>query len=91
MTPEGRVKKKLKAYLDGAGIYYYMPVPGGYGRPTVDFLCCQCGQFIAIETKAGKNKLTALQEHAMHEMAQAGAQCWLVTLEDDTLFWEPCG
>jgi hypothetical protein len=32
MTPEGKVKARLKAMLDKLGIYYFMPATGGYGR-----------------------------------------------------------
>jgi hypothetical protein len=63
VTPEGKVKKKVKALLEKYEIYYYMPVPGGYGRVGVgDFICCVNGKFLAIETKADDNVETVLQE-----------------------------
>jgi len=91
MTPEHKVKKKLKEWLSARGAYYFCPVQQGYGQTSVDFLCCRNGEFWAIETKAGRNKLTALQELTMQQMKRAGAQCWVVRLEKDELSWTECG
>jgi len=61
-TPEAKVKAKIKAILKEHGVYYAMPIGTGLGNSGVpDFLCCVHGSFIAIEAKAGKGKLTALQ------------------------------
>lgn len=61
-TPEKAVKAKVKAVLESEGVYYFMPPANGYGRAGVpDFVCCINGLFMAIETKAGGNKPTALQ------------------------------
>ena len=61
-TPEALVKAKVKAVLESEGVYYFMPPANGYGRAGVpDFVCCVNGLFMAIETKAGGNKPTALQ------------------------------
>jgi len=53
-TPEGRTKKRIKKVLDGLGIYYYMPVPGGFGATSLDFLSARPsdGRAFAIEAKA---------------------------------------
>ena len=73
MTPEGKVKAKVKKYLTEMGCYYAMPATGGYGLSgTPDFLVCYRGAFAAIECKAGKNKPTALQEAAMQRIRDAG-------------------
>ena len=82
MAPEGKVKKKLKADLDAHGVYYYMPVPGGYGRPSVDFLCCTgLGVFMAIETKANGRELTPRQRTTLEDIKNHNGQCWVVTLD----------
>ena len=53
MTPEGKVKKRVKDYLKSLGAWYYMPVSNGMGRVGCpDILACYRGVFIAIETKA---------------------------------------
>ena len=60
MTPEGKVKKKVKEYLVSIGAWYYMPVSNGMGRSGCpDILVCYKGHFLAFETKApGKLKNT---------------------------------
>jgi hypothetical protein len=60
MTPEGKVKKKVKDYLVSIGAWYYMPVSNGMGRSGCpDILVCYKGRFMAFETKApGKLKNT---------------------------------
>ena len=43
--------------------WYYMPSTNGYGEAGVwDFVGCYRTKFFAIETKAGKNKLSAHQQ-----------------------------
>ena len=58
MTPEAKVKKKVKEYLQSVGAWYYMPVSNGMGRVGCpDILVCYLGYFLAFETKApGKIK-----------------------------------
>lgn len=73
MTPEGRVKKEIKQYLDSIGAYYFMPVQTGYGAKTLDFLCCIDGWFVAIETKKPGATLTKFQELTASSMQDAGA------------------
>ena len=73
MTPEAKVKLKVKKYLTEMGAYYAMPATGGYGLSgTPDFLVCYRGRFVGIECKAGKNKPTALQLAALDWIAGAG-------------------
>ena len=63
MTPEAKVKKKVRDVLKALGAYYVMPITGGYGNSGApDFVVCLRGRFIGIECKAGKGKTTALQE-----------------------------
>jgi hypothetical protein len=56
-TPEGRLKQQVKKVLDKHGVWYYMPVQNGMGVTGIpDFVCCDEGRFLGIETKAaGKN------------------------------------
>lgn len=73
MTPEGKVKQKVKKYLTEMGCYYAMPATGGYGLSgTPDFLVCYRGRFVGIECKAGKNVPTALQLAALDRITGAG-------------------
>lgn len=73
-TPEGRIKKKVSALLDEYGpiMYYYMPVPGGYGKTTLDYIGAFLGRSFAIETKRPGKKPTARQEGVIQDMERAG-------------------
>jgi len=72
-TPEGRVKDKIKALLDAhPHLYYYMPVPTGYGKATIDFLCCYRGHFFGIEAKAPGKVPTPRQEGVLEQIWLAG-------------------
>jgi hypothetical protein len=70
-TPEGKVKRQIKAYLKAQGVYFYMPVPSGLGARTLDFLCCIEGRFLGIEAKAPGKKATHAQQDEIDRMAQA--------------------
>jgi hypothetical protein len=73
MTPEGKVKAKVKKILDAVGAYWTMPVTGGYGSSGApDFLVCHRGKFFGIECKANGNKPTALQEDNMRRIEASG-------------------
>ena len=64
MTPEGKVKKKVKEYLATTGAWYYMPVSNGMGRVgSPDILVCYKGHFLAFEVKPpGKIKNTTANQ-----------------------------
>jgi Holliday junction resolvase len=63
MTPEAKVKKRIKETLDSMGAYFLQPIGTGFGaNGAPDIVACYKGFFIGIEAKAGKGKTTALQE-----------------------------
>ena len=73
MTPEGKVKAKVKATLDKLGVYYFMPTTGGYGRSGIpDIIGCHNGVFFAVECKANGGKTTALQDRELKRISEAG-------------------
>lgn len=77
MTPEGKVKKKVKEVLTNLGAYYVMPNTGGFGPSGApDFLVCYQGRFIGIECKAGTNRPTDLQFKNCGQIRWAGG-IWL--------------
>jgi len=79
MTPEAKVKKQIRAILERVGAYYSMPIGSGFGNAgTPDFLVCHRGLFIGIEAKAGRGKPTALQEHNLNRIMQAGGEALIV-------------
>ena len=79
MTPEGKVKKKVKTILDLAGAYWVMPMGTGFGHAGVtDFIACYRGKFIGIECKANGNKPTALQLKHMDQIIEAGGFAYVI-------------
>jgi len=73
MTPEGRVKKRVKEILKDMGAYYTMPMGTGFsssGAP--DFIICIGGLFYGIECKANGEKPTALQLKHHDDIRKAG-------------------
>jgi hypothetical protein len=83
VTPEGKVKEKVKKVLKEFGVYYHMPVQNGMGKPSLDFVCCHKGRFVAIETKTEKGKLTLRQQVTIDEMQKAGAIVLVIRGESD--------
>ncbi len=83
MTPEGHVKEKVKKLLKEFGVYYHMPVQNGMGKPSLDFICCAKGRFLAIETKTEKGQLTLRQQATIDEMQKAGAIVLVIRGESD--------
>lgn len=79
MTPERRVKVKVKRILDHMNAYNFTPVTGGYGRSGVpDIIACYEGRFIAVECKANGNKPTALQLDNLQDIEACGGMAFVV-------------
>jgi len=72
LTPEGRIKKKVRAQIRAMGGYVFSPVQMGLGATTLDDLCCIGGKFIGIEYKAEGKFPTARQSLTMREIHKAG-------------------
>lgn len=73
MTPEVKVKKQVRKILDELPVYYFFPPANGYGRAGIpDIIFCTKGLFGAIECKAGKGQLTALQERELQQIQNNG-------------------
>lgn len=70
---EADVKKAVKEFCKAKGAWWFMAVPGGYSRRTVDFHICYRGRFIAVETKKpGTRQTTPLQQKDLYDVRQAG-------------------
>jgi len=83
MTPEGRIKKKISDYLRRIdGLWYNMPVPGGYGVSTLDYLGSYRGRFFAIEAKATGRKPTDRQWATIEDIEAAGGKCFVIDSPD---------
>lgn len=73
MTPEAKVKLQVRKLLDELHIYYFFPPANGYGRAGIpDVVGCVHSHFVAIECKAGRGVLTALQERELAQIDDAG-------------------
>jgi hypothetical protein len=83
MTPEGKVKKRVKAILDELKVYHFSPMQNGMGRAGIpDIVACHSGKFIGIECKAGDNKPTALQERELNRILNAGGEAFVINEEN---------
>ena len=80
MTPEGKIKKQIRHVLAiySEYVYEFWPVPGGYGRSTIDCLGFVCGFGFAIEAKAPGEKPTERQEVIIKRITQAQVKVFIV-------------
>ena len=79
LTPERKVKDKVKKVLKELGAYYAMPATGGYGSSGVpDFLVCYRGRFFGLECKANGGKTTALQEKNLEDIRKNSGVAFVV-------------
>lgn len=83
MTPEGKVKEKIKRLLHRYGIYYHMPVMNGMGAPTLDFIACPNGRFMSIEAKVDGKDLTARQKVTKADMEASGGFVFRVSNDNE--------
>ena len=77
-TPESKVKERAKRLLKKYNVYYHMPVMNGMGAPTLDFICCHNGRYLAIEAKAPGQKPTPRQQLTMKQISDAGGYVFVV-------------
>lgn len=86
MKIEKDVKAKVKKLLDKHGWYWWMTPANGFGSTGIaDFCAVNNGVFMAIETKFGTNKLTAMQR-AYLESVNA-ASCFGFVVTDTNIGW----
>ena len=78
MTPEGKVKAKVKELLKEHGAYWHCPVQNGLGAPSLDFVCCHRGLYFVVETKAGNKQPTPRQEITINQIRLAGGLAFVV-------------
>ncbi len=85
-TPEGKVKAKITRLLKkyAPSLWYFMPVPGGFGVRTVDYIGCYRGVMFVIEAKRPGKDATDLQKKAMNEVRTAGGAAFMIN-DDETL------
>lgn len=83
-TPEGRTKDRVRAAIEDAGAYFFMPVQQGFGRPTLDFLGARPtdGKMFAVETKSKNHHPTARQKKIMRDMVRANVTVFIIDDEN---------
>lgn len=85
-TPEYKIKAKFNKRLKEIKLVWrFMPVPSGYGLPSLDYLLCVGGYFVAVEAKAGpKKQPTPRQDATMAEIKAAGGFVFVI-YDDDSI------
>ncbi len=83
-APDGEddVKKLVKEILDQYQWWWWMPAGSEYGKSNVDFNALKTGVFVAIETKFGANKITALQSAFLESVQSCDGFGFLVHEEN---------
>ncbi len=80
---KSKAKAKIKKLLNKYGAYSHMPVQNGMGAPTLDFVCCYGGLYLAIEAKAPGKKPSARQLKTMSQISAAGGVALCVGTNDE--------
>ena len=84
LTPEGKVKARVKEILKARGVWYCMPRGTTFGRSGIpDFVFCHMGRFFGIETKAGRGKATPLQLKELRDIFRNHQGIALIVREDN--------
>ena len=82
MTPEGKVKQKIKVvletYREQGVLYYYMNVPVGYGKSTLVYLGFLLGFGFAIEAKAPDKKPSERQLGIIEDIARSQTPVFII-------------
>lgn len=79
MRGESDVKKKVKSLLNKHNWFWWMPPANGFGKAgTSDFHALRGGVFMAIETKFGTNRPTALQRAFLQSVKAEKALSFVV-------------
>jgi hypothetical protein len=78
-TNEADVKKQVKKLLNQHHWFWWMPPANGFGRTGIaDFNALRGGVFLAIETKFGSNKPTAMQIGFLESVASESGMAFVV-------------
>lgn len=78
-TNESHVKQDVKELLDASQWFWFMPPANGFGAAGIsDFIAVKRGTFMAIETKFGSNKPTAMQVGFLNSIRAADGFAFVV-------------
>jgi precorrin-6B methylase 2 len=82
VTPEGKVKIKVKNLLNAYGCYHFWAVQMGMGARTLDCLACHNGRAFAIETKAPGKHMTEQQKAIAERMEYSKCKVFEISSPD---------
>jgi hypothetical protein len=88
IVSERAVKRRIKEVLDkykSYHIYVYMPVPGGYGTSTLDYLGFLRGRGFAIEAKASNGRTTPRQDGTIATIEASGCPVFIIRDDQELL------
>lgn len=72
---ESTLVNKIQKYCKDNNIYCVKIWGGGYQSAGIpDLLLCLDGKFVALETKVGKNKTSALQKWHLEQIEKSGGK-----------------
>lgn len=72
-TPEGRLKREIKAYLNARGIYWAIIPEGAYGKSgDPDIIACYEGLFVGLEAKTYEGHQSNIQKVRQREIEDSG-------------------
>lgn len=72
-TPEGRLKREIKAYLNAKGIYWAIIPEGSYGKSgDPDLIVCYKGLFVGLEAKTYDGHQSNIQKVRQREIEDSG-------------------
>lgn len=82
--PEGKLSKRIQAYLRGRGAYVFKVHGSEFQEPgTPDLLCCYRGHFIGLELKMPGEKPSPKQVYIMGLIREAGGVAHVASSIDD--------
>jgi hypothetical protein len=87
VTPEGKVKAKIRKLLNNYGAYYFQPVQMGIGATGLDFHCMLAGaRAFFVEAKAPGKQPTLRQQLMIEKLTYMGATVFVI--DDDVTLEE---
>lgn len=83
MTPESKLKKNIKTYLDSIGVFWSMVAGGAYAKiGDPDMIACVNGRFLAIEAKVDTAQ-SDWQKRRQAQIEAAGGKYIIAKSVDD--------
>lgn len=83
MPAEATIQRAIIKALRERGIYVFHALNAEAGTP--DLIACVDGRFIALEVKAPKGRVSAIQRHRMEQIQAAGGIAVVVRSVEDAL------